>query len=481
MKSDMQPSRWRKMFWPVYGEENKKFVPMLLMLALALFNYTSLRISKDALIMTAPYSGGGVLNFLKGYIVFPASILFAFFYGVMSDNVSKKNLFYVTLLPFLGFFVLFGLVLYPFADYLHASPAWLKSMQDLYPNYRYILPIFAYWGFSSFYVFSELWGNVVITLLFWNFANLNTTKDEVKRFYPLFGTYSNFGLILAGVIQYYGISTDLTCFLVISSALLIGLVYWYVTTYVIEQEIEKVIVSKKKVSFTEGLKIIFSSKYLALIAILVLAYGMTANLVEITWKEIIKGLYPVKEDYTKVMGQFFIATGVSTMLIGFFVKNVVGKFGWLTGALITPIVLLTTSIAFYGFTLFSDYLMIFVSMIFSASPLVIAGIVGAFQNIASKATKYSLFDPTTQMTYIPLEDNLRVKGKAAVDVIGGRLGKSLGGHIQSIALFLTGWSQTEIAPILLAILVVISIAWIYATIALSKEYKLKLSEKEGVV
>lgn len=103
------------------------------------------------------------------------------------------------------------------------------------------------------------------------------------------------------------------------------------------------------------------------------------------------------------------------------------------------------------------------------TPTVLAVWLGFSQNILSKATKYSLFDPTKEMCYIPLDQESKVKGKAAVDVVGGRLGKSGGSFIQQFLLIATGGSLVEISPYLAVV------AWFFATRSLNKSL-VKLQE-----
>ena len=135
------------------------------------------------------------------------------------------------------------------------------------------------------------------------------------------------------------------------------------------------------------------------------------------------------------MGRFSTAMGIVTLFMFIFVShNVIRRLGWKAGALTTPVMLLVTGLPFLCFIEFREYLMGFLAM-FGTTPLMMAVIFGAAQNIMSKSTKYSMFDPTKEMAYIPLDQEQKIKGKAAIDVVGARMGKSGGSLCAECAAF----------------------------------------------
>jgi AAA family ATP:ADP antiporter len=84
----------------------------------------------------------------------------------------------------------------------------------------------------------------------------------------------------------------------------------------------------------------------------VVAYGISINLVEVTWKSKIKAQFPNPNDYSAFMGDFSTATGAVTFTMMILSRYIFRYFGWGTAALITPTVLLITGIAFFSLVLF---------------------------------------------------------------------------------------------------------------------------------
>lgn len=493
-------SKLRAALWPIQNTEMKKFLPMGLMMFFILFNYTILRDTKDTLVVGA--SGAEAISFVKFWGVTPTSILFVILYAKLANILSKENLFYACIVPFILFFGAFAMFIYPNKDIIHPDPETVTAMQQAIPALRFVFALWGSWSYSIFYIMSEMWGSVVISLLFWQFANEITRTGEAKRFYSLFPLLGNIALILSGqTVRYlsdirelyppevdaWGISLNYMMGAVVISGILTIVIYWWMNRNVLTDPFyydaaatpKKEKKEKPKLSMMESFKYLFTSRYLGFIALLVLGYGMSINLVEVTWKSQLKMQYTNENAYSTFMGNFSTFTGIATITLILLCKGIVRRFGWFTGAILTPTILLITGGLFFAFVIFSDSLS-WMTILMGTTPLFMAVMIGATQNILSKGTKYSLFDPTKEMSYIPLDQELKVKGKAAVDVIGGRLGKSGGAIVQQFLLVTISATATQltIAPYTCGIMIIVILAWMFAAGGLSKMYNQKVAEKE---
>ena len=305
---------------------------------------------------------------------------------------------------------------------------------------RGITAIYRNWSFAIFYILAEMWGSMVLSMMFWGFANDITKISEAKRFYGLLGIGANLALIFSGRAVIWAApgaaqrpfdqSLQVLMLMVFLSGLCILGIYAYINRKILvdPSSYDPAQIKKKKakttMTLTESFTYLSRSKYIGCIAFIVLAYGVTINLIEVIWKSQLKLQYATPGEYTNFMGHFSEATGIVTLFMFVFVShNVIRRFGWTIAALITPIVLMTTGALFLNFIVFREALSGYLAMM-GTSPLMMAVIFGAAQNIMSKSSKYSLFDPTKEMSYIPLDEESKIKGKAAIDVVGARLGKS---------------------------------------------------------
>ena len=483
---------WRAALWPIHGYELKKFLPLSLIMFCLLFNYTILRDTKDTLVVNS--SGAAAITFLKLYCVTPAAILFVIIYSKMINSLKRENVFYAIVAPFLVFFGAFAFIIYPNLALMHPSAETVQYLHESFPRMGGFIDIYAYWSFSLFYVLAEIWGSAMIALMFWQFANHVVRMGESKRFYGLFAVVGNLALILSG--QVVGLSSgyiqkffdtkeaawQFSLFILMGTVVLFGFaamaLYRWMHTNVLtdkrffDPEVQDSKKKKKeKPSLLESAKLIFTSPELGLIAILIMAYGITINLVEVQWKHQLGQFYAGdKGGYNWFMGQFSTVTGIVTILFGLFAgSNILRRVSWFKAAIITPLLITCGGICFFAFTFSEQFVNFVLANVAQINAVAAATFLGAIIVILSKAVKYILFDATKEMAYIPLNDELKTKGKAAVDVIGGRAGKAGGAFTQSTLFILFATiDPVMIAPQAFIVFATVCGLWVVAVKLLSK-------------
>lgn len=508
MSLDEEFSGWRKILLPIHAFELKKCLSMSLLLFCIIFIYTLLRNLKDTLVVSkAICSGAEVLGFLKLYCVTPSALLATILFVKLANILEREKLFYVIVMFFLSFFMIFGFVLYPLHDVLHFSKDTILSLQSDYPRLHWIIPIIGNWSFSLFYILTELWGNVVLCALFWQFANEITSPKDSKRFYPSFIMIGQTGQLIAGIVAMFCANFAKVCVGgggqppppnsdVFNTNLLLqtiavfavgmialGIYRWVNRNVLTDPKLykprPKSNKNKLKLSIAESFKYIIKSSYLLMIAVMLIAYGISINLIEAVWKGQLNELCPNPNDYNIWMGHLSIFTGIVTVTSAIIANKLFQKYSWKVMALITPIILIITSILFYGLIMYKNSFGTEIH-IMGCSILFMAVLVGSIQNSLTKGSKYVLFDSTKQMAYIPLASELKVKGQAAVEILAERTGKSGGAFIQSTLLLIagSGIKLSDLVSVLGTIIVIIMMFWITSVLGLSKQFE-KLTAERG--
>lgn len=490
--------KWRSYFWPVHRSEFKKFIPLLLMYCLIAFSYTILRVCKDTMVITAPESGAEAVPFIKVWAILPAAILLTMLFTKLSSRYSKEKVFYTMMALFLSFFAIFTFVLFPAQETLHPHGL-ADSLQEILPTgLKGFIAVFRNWTFTLFYVMSELWGTAILSVLFWGFANEVTSVPEAKRFYVLWSIGANMTGIVAGQIAEslaknihfswlpYGTESWHQSVLFINTIVIVcGIATMLLFRYLNKNlasapSVRPAPIEKMKTSMRKSFSYLMKSRYLLYIALIVLAYNLCINLVEVVWKNQAKLLYPESNDYMGFTGSVIKWMGVMGTLISIFISgSFIRRFSWTASALVTPIVTLVAGMTFFVFVFLDTGGYTWIADILGATPLVLSVILGAVHNCMTRACKHTLFDATKEMSFIPLSDESKLKGKAAIDGVGSRLGKS-GGSVIHQGLLLLFATVAGSTPFVAAIFFVVVILWIFSAKALGRQFDALNGEKTEV-
>lgn len=478
--------------WPITKLESPKFLFITLLMFCILGIQNLIRALKDGIINTM--IGTEAISFLKLLGVTPAALLITIIYIKLVNYLKSEHIFYLTMAIFLSFFGLFAFYIFPNYQTLHLAVDNADQLIQTYPNFKWFILLRSNWSFSLFYIIAELWPNVMFALLFWQFVNSITTVDESKRFYPLFGLLGQTGLCIFGqlltklssVSQYLmttfnlqlsedAISIQVILTVVIGLGLVALYAFWRINHQVLDATTRDKIhfqVTKQHLSLLESLKMVVSSRYIMLIATLLVCYGMAINLVEGPWKNAAAKIYPTTTEFVSFVGQYLSYTGIFTILFTLLGTNIVRRLGWFSAAVITPIMVFVSGILFYLVININIISMLMIPVLAFTDPVSVAITIGAIQNVLSKSSKYTLFDSTKEMAYVPLSDELKTKGKAAADMIGIKLGKSASALVQSLIFIVIPTATFQsISIYLMVVFTIVCGVWIWGVKELAGKYQ----------
>ena len=266
----------------------------------------------------------------------------------------------------------------------------------------------------------------------------------------------------------------LICLLALAA---MGLYYWInrrvikVESNAQEQQIQKEeeLEVKKRLSIRDSIGYISRSPYLIPLAIVVLGYNISINLTDVLWKEQLKRFFVDPNAMLEHMNMITIGIGIFATIGGLLFSLMVTRLGWTFTAILTPFIMTTMAIGFFTFLFFGDLLCSFSATLFGVTPMAMTVYFGSIQNCLSKASKYSVFDASKELAFLPLSAESKLKGKAAIDGLGSGLGKS-GSSLVYQCLILIFGSVALSTPYIAIGLSIVLVAWIISVFSLGRQF-----------
>jgi len=259
----------------------------------------------------------------------------------------------------------------------------------------------------SLFVFVDILG-VVLVEQFWSLTNSIYTTNDGKSWYGLVGTGGLVGGMIGGwlaaaLIRYTPLTTPDLLLTAAGIIVLIFLLTAYMGKVGMYCEVEHL---ARPVASAAGWRIFRHSRYLALIAALLLLAQLASPLVEYQFLNTVEGGYPERDMRTAFLSSFYSVLGVVSVGVNLAVTPVVHRFlGPIAGLMIQPVLMCLAS---WGFLL---------------NPTLLFG--GAAR-ISDRALSYSINRASKELLYIPVDPVLIYQAKAWIDMFGYRTFKILG-------------------------------------------------------
>jgi AAA family ATP:ADP antiporter len=304
---------------------------------------------------------------------------------------------------------------------------------------------------ACFYVFVDILG-VVLIEQFWSLTNSIYTTQEGKSWYGFVGTGGLVGGVVGGwvsaiFIKYTPLQTP---DLLLSAAAIIAIIFlltWIMGRAGIFCEVDHVV--RITESSSGGWRILRHSRYLLLIAAILLLAQLASPIVEYQFLNSVEESYPEREARTAFLSLFFAVLGAVSIAVNMGITPLVHRaLGAIAGLLVQPLMIWIFSWCFF-----------FQSTLFFA---------GATK-ISDRAMSYSINRASKELLYVPVDSVLIYQAKAWIDMFGYRLFKVAG---SVLILLFTQWLPFTVSlPQLSWFTVSICVIWIILIMVLRHDYQ----------
>lgn len=308
----------------------------------------------------------------------------------------------------------------------------------------------------AFYIFVDLFG-VVLVEQFWSLANSMYGTHEGKSWYGLVGTGGLIGGAMGSITAAMLIkSTPLNTIdlLLVGAAivLLILLLTWWLGK---QNLFESASIKSRTSSQERGWRHLIRSRYLLLIAAVLLMVQLVSPIVEFQFMHVIEDRYTEREARTQALSFFFSILSVFAITVNLLVTPLLlRKFGVLAGLLVQPVMMFIST---FGFMLNSG--------LWSAS----------IMKISDRGLSYSINRASKELLYMPVDPEVMYQVKGWIDMFGYRTFKIFG------ALIIIALAQMTYIVIDLNWIIMLGCAiWTGFLVVLYRDYLAIMQHKQSV-